>query len=104
MHASGPALRGFQREPDSLLQLLDRPRHAIETAPRFRIALKARDSLGLIHRFLSVQQIAESLGFEDAAYFSRFYRKQTQLTPTEFRERVRSHQPLPTVGTSVDSH
>jgi hypothetical protein len=26
--------------------------HAFKAAPRFRLALKARDSLGLIHRFL----------------------------------------------------
>lgn len=58
----------------------------------------------LAYSTLSVQQIAESLGFEDAAYFSRFYRKQTRLTPTEFRERVRSHQPLPSLDTSADSH
>ncbi|MFC6673341.1 helix-turn-helix domain-containing protein [Marinobacterium aestuariivivens] len=49
----------------------------------------------LAYSTMSVQQVAESLGFDDAAYFSRFYRKQTGLTPSEFRERVRTHQPLP---------
>ncbi|MBV1787597.1 helix-turn-helix domain-containing protein [Marinobacterium sp. D7] len=43
---------------------------------------------------MSIQQVAYSLGYDDAAYFSRFFRKQTGLTPSEFRERVRAHQPI----------
>jgi AraC family transcriptional regulator, transcriptional activator of pobA len=35
---------------------------------------------------MTVQQIAYSLGFDDPAYFSRFYRKKTGQTPSEFRE------------------
>ncbi len=33
----------------------------------------------------SIKQIAAKLGFDDEAYFSRFFRKQTQQTPREFR-------------------
>ncbi|WP_085315408.1 helix-turn-helix domain-containing protein [Derxia lacustris] len=39
----------------------------------------------LIYSSLSVKQIAAQLGFEDEAYFGRFFRKQTGLRPTEFR-------------------
>ncbi|WP_322048649.1 helix-turn-helix domain-containing protein [Paraburkholderia sp. J67] len=34
---------------------------------------------------LSVKQIASELGFQDEAYFGRFFRKQTGLRPTEYR-------------------
>ena len=37
---------------------------------------------------LSVKQIASELGFRDEAYFGRFFRKQTGLRPTEYREKA----------------
>lgn len=50
-----------------------------------RIVLEAtRD---LTFTVLSVKEIAYSLGFEDPAYFTRFFTKQTGLTPTQFRKR-----------------
>ena len=33
-----------------------------------------------------VQAIAYSLGFSDPAYFNRFFRRQTGVTPGEFRQ------------------
>lgn len=36
----------------------------------------------------SIQQLASTLGFADEAYFGRFFRKHTQLTPREFRARA----------------
>jgi AraC family transcriptional activator of pobA len=42
----------------------------------------ARD---LIFTPLPVKQIAEALGFEDPAYFTRFFTKQTGMPPTKFR-------------------
>lgn len=35
----------------------------------------------------AVQQIAEKLGFDDAAYFSRFFTRNTGLSPRAYRER-----------------
>jgi AraC family transcriptional activator of pobA len=40
----------------------------------------------LAYTGLSVKQIALGLGFNDSAYFTRFFNKQTGLSPTEFRE------------------
>jgi AraC family transcriptional regulator, transcriptional activator of pobA len=37
---------------------------------------------------LTVGQIAERLGFEDAAYFARCFRKETGTSPTDFKENV----------------
>jgi AraC family transcriptional regulator, transcriptional activator of pobA len=37
---------------------------------------------------LTVGQIAEGLGFEDAAYFARFFRKSTAVSPTDFKQNL----------------
>jgi AraC family transcriptional activator of pobA len=37
----------------------------------------------------SAARIAATLGFQDASYFSRFFRRETGQTPTEFRARPR---------------
>lgn len=44
----------------------------------------------LAYSTMSVQQIAYMLGFDDAAYFSRFFKKQTRQTPSDFREFIRN--------------
>ena len=43
----------------------------------------------LVYSTLSVKQVAGRLGFEDEAYFGRFFRKQTGQRPTEFRDMAR---------------
>jgi AraC-like DNA-binding protein len=39
----------------------------------------------LIDKQLSINEIAFILGYEDYSYFSRFFKKQTGMSPTEFR-------------------
>lgn len=36
---------------------------------------------------LTIQQVADQMGFSEQASFSRFFKKQTGMTPTEYRER-----------------
>lgn len=48
-----------------------------------RLILAAQRELA--YSSMTVQQVAYSLEFEDSAYFSRFFRKQTGMTPSEFR-------------------
>ncbi len=43
----------------------------------------------LVYSSLSVKQIAAALGFEDEAYFGRFFKKHTGQRPTEFRTQAR---------------
>lgn len=43
----------------------------------------------LIYSSLSVKQVAAELGFDDEAYFGRFFKKHTGERPTEFREGAR---------------
>jgi len=50
---------------------------------RSRIVYKAIDLL--LHSSLSVKSIAEELGFIDEFYFSRFFKKQMEYSPREYR-------------------
>lgn len=49
-----------------------------------RILLEAKRFLA--HSNLSVKEIGQNLGFDDPAYFVRYFRKNTATTPVEFRE------------------
>lgn len=49
-----------------------------------RLAQEAQREL--VYTTGSIRQIADRLGFSDEAYFSRFFRNQTTLTPREFRK------------------
>ncbi len=40
----------------------------------------------LVYSTLSIKQVAAELGFDDEAYFGRFFKKHGGHTPTEFRE------------------
>jgi AraC-like DNA-binding protein len=60
------------------------------------LALEAKRLL--IHTPLSIQEISYRLHFEDPAYFGRFFRRQTQQSPGQFRQSFREkyqiHAPL----------
>lgn len=49
-----------------------------------RILLEAKRLL--VHTNLSIKEIGQELGFEDPAYFVRYFKKNTESTPVEFRE------------------
>jgi len=49
-----------------------------------RILLEAKRLL--VHTNLSIKEIGQELGFEDPAYFVRYFKKNTDATPVEFRE------------------
>ena len=50
---------------------------------RYHLALHATSCL--MHSENNISEIAYKLGFEDPAYFARFYKNQTGKSPTEFR-------------------
>ena len=52
-----------------------------------RIVLEAKRKL--FHTELSIKEIAYDLGFEDAAYFNRFFKRLTEQTPSAFRQSTR---------------
>ncbi|MGX5818308.1 helix-turn-helix domain-containing protein [Chitinophaga lutea] len=51
-----------------------------------RLVLEAKRQLAFSHR--SIKEICYELGFEDPAYFSRFFRNHAQTSPQEFREKM----------------
>lgn len=40
----------------------------------------------LADKQLSINEVADALGYEDYSYFSRFFKKQTGMSPTDFRK------------------
>lgn len=52
-----------------------------------RVGLEARRQL--IYTSMPVKDISETLGFSDPAYFTRFFRRQTGMSPVVFRARTR---------------
>lgn len=52
-----------------------------------RLVLEAKRLF--FHTELSIKEIAYQLGFEDASYFSRFFKRNTGHTPAEYRQTVR---------------
>lgn len=51
-----------------------------------QVVVEAKMLLHIRHD-LTVQTVADLLGFEDQATFSRYFRRETGLSPTEFREK-----------------
>jgi AraC family transcriptional activator of pobA len=60
-----------------------------------RLTIEAKRSL--LYTAMSVREVAYSLGFEDPAYFSRFFTKQAGVAPRVFAYRTRVH----TEGTEI---
>lgn len=54
-----------------------------------RMVLEAKRLL--LYTEMSSKEIGWELGFEDPSQFNRFFKKQTQLPPREFRERFSNH-------------
>lgn len=50
-----------------------------------RVMIEAKREL--IYSKMSIKEISEIIGFFDSSYFSRFFKKQTGISPLEFRER-----------------
>jgi AraC-like DNA-binding protein len=58
---------------------------------RERLLLEAQRLL--IHSSLNVAEIAVALRFEDPSYFSRFFRRGTEMSPGEFRDQFLKKYP-----------
>lgn len=52
-----------------------------------RLMVEAKRTLYLTQN--SVKEIAYGLGFDDPAYFNRFFKKWAQITPEEYRQHIR---------------
>ncbi|OJJ18544.1 hypothetical protein BKI52_23315 [marine bacterium AO1-C] len=57
-----------------------------QTPAQFIASRKALEAKRLLSNTqLSIKEIAYGLGFDQATYFTKFFKKQTELTPKEFR-------------------
>jgi len=55
--------------------------------------------INLAYTFQSVSEVAYKLGFDDVAYFSRFFKSHTGVSPKAFKDSVRhQHQVSPDAG------
>jgi AraC family transcriptional activator of pobA len=63
-----------------------------------RLMLEAKRDLAYTR--LSVKEVALTLGFVDAAYFARFFKQRTGLSPSEFRTAARRQMKLGAAGTT----
>ena len=52
----------------------------------------------------SIKEICEEFGFEDQCYFSRFFKKNTGESPTEYRNRVNSFNEKKHISQNVEKH
>ncbi len=51
-----------------------------------RITLEAKRSL--VYTSMTIRSVSDLLGFSDPAYFTRFFKRQTGLSPKEFRQQL----------------
>ncbi|MEM6455430.1 MAG: helix-turn-helix domain-containing protein [Acidobacteriota bacterium] len=79
----------------SVAHLHDQVRRTTGRTPgqllRSHTALEARRLLA--HSALRVSEIGHRLAFDDPSYFSRFFRRETGLSPGQFRARIREKYP-----------
>lgn len=64
-----------------------------------RIILEAKRKI--IHSEYTLKEIAWDLGFTDRPYFSRFFKKQTGLSPEDFQKQAKHHT-VPKLNTVID--
>jgi AraC family transcriptional regulator, transcriptional activator of pobA len=65
---------------------LSRERLGVSTSGAINARVMHEAQRELVYSTLSVKQVASELGFDDEAYFGRFFKKHGGHTPTEFRD------------------
>jgi len=90
-YKKGLAVAGYARELYiSSRTLADLTNQLVGKSPSLmiqeRIILEAQRNL--LHSPLNVNQIGYSLGFDDASYFVKYFKKHTGISPSEFRKSV----------------
>lgn len=66
-------------------------KHLGTTPMRYRNSVRVeRAKHLLLAKSVTVEEIADALGFEDAKYFSRLFKIATSLTPSQFRRKFRA--------------
>lgn len=74
--------------------------HRKQSPKEFLTSYRIRKACHLLsNTTLSIQSIANSVGYENGMYFSRIFRQETRLTPSQFRSKhTKSNTPSQTAG------
>jgi two-component system, response regulator YesN len=72
-----------------LLRLYRRIKGCTPTQDLIRLRIEKAKRLLAGHPLLEVKQVAAAVGYEDALYFSRLFKKETGQNPTTFRDSMR---------------
>lgn len=76
----------FGCKPGYLLRLYRKVTGRTPTQDVIRLRIEKARRLLLGHPHLEVKQVAAAVGYDDALYFSRLFKKETGLNPSAFRE------------------
>jgi AraC-like DNA-binding protein len=63
-------------------------RHMGMSPKEFLIRLRMDKARNLMYSNLAVKHVAQQVGYDDALYFSRLFKKTYDLSPDEFRKRI----------------
>ncbi len=79
----------FGRKAAYLLRLYRRVKGSTPTQDLIRLRIEKAKRLLSGHPQMEVKQVALAVGYEDALYFSRLFKKETGQNPTTFRDSMR---------------
>ena len=79
----------FGRKAAYLLRLYRRIKGSTPTQDLIRLRIEKAKRLLSGHPHMEVKQVAAAVGYEDALYFSRLFKKETGQNPTTFRDSMR---------------
>ena len=76
----------FGCKPAYLLRLYRKVSGSTPTQDLIRLRIERAKRLLVGHPHLEIKQVAAAVGYEDALYFSRLFKKETGRSPSEFRD------------------
>ncbi len=76
----------FVRKPGYIVRLYKKIRNSTPTHDIIALRVGKAKQLLRHHRELEIKQIAALVGYDDALYFSRLFKKETGMSPSSFRE------------------
>ena len=76
----------FRCKPAYLLRLYKRTKGSTPTQDLIRLRIEKAKRLLVGHPHMEIKQVAAAVGYEDALYFSRLFKKETGLNPSAFKD------------------
>jgi two-component system, response regulator YesN len=76
----------FGCKPAYLLRLYRKVTNSTPTQDLIRLRIERAKRLLVGHLHLEIKQVAAAVGYDDALYFSRLFKKETGINPSAFRD------------------